>query len=321
MNKIDKEQEYKNFAVHYKNQAKMKRCRAAVHVEDENDKHFWSFVLGHYLPNDSFEFIPYTRISGNNATGCKICLKYKELGCLSDNFLIAIDSDYRYLMEEPDISANQFVLQTYTYSMENHYCHPITINNAFKQKNTFENTTFDFEGFLNKFSSIIYPIYLYYLYSMKNDDGHVSKSDFFDIWHLNPPMNIDININDKNYLDQITENAKNKLTEIEAKYTLVNFDDLKKHYRRLGLTESNAYLYVRGHNLFDGLISSIIKDVSLEQSKEHVKSFSPQQKSVYFSRTLNSDHEYFSQSLNFDYPEMQKIGTDINAIFNKKMKA
>lgn len=41
--------------------AKMFRCRAAVHVENKDDIAFWGAVLKHFRPDDKFHFISGSR--------------------------------------------------------------------------------------------------------------------------------------------------------------------------------------------------------------------------------------------------------------------
>jgi hypothetical protein len=313
---VDKDQYYKNVAKAYTKGAILKRCRAAIHVEDRNDIPFWSFVLGFYMPNYSFDFISYTRTpEGEEGTGCAMCLKYKDLGCLSDKFLIAIDSDYRYLLQEPEIDAAHFVLQTYTYSIENHYSYPDTVNKAFELKQKFENNLFDFDRFLKEFSEIIYLVYIYFLYSLKNEDELITRDDFLSVWDTHSPKTVDIETNGTNYLDCLRQEVVKKKIEIEAKYPTVNIISAQSEFQLLGLLPENTYLYIRGHNLFEKLISPILQQIYGKLVHDYVKTFSSQEKSEYFGRKLNTNHEYFSQSLHFDYSEIEKIGEDIRFIF------
>ena len=41
--------------------AKMFRCRAAVHVENKDDIAFWGAILKHFRPNDKFHFLAGSR--------------------------------------------------------------------------------------------------------------------------------------------------------------------------------------------------------------------------------------------------------------------
>lgn len=112
---------YESAAKRFKAELRLRGGTAAVHIENKNDEVFWWKVLHDAYPQGRFRFISGSRsISGNMTSGCTQCLQYRDF--LDKHFWIAIDSDYRYLSEEPDIDAKHFILQTYTYSFENHFC-------------------------------------------------------------------------------------------------------------------------------------------------------------------------------------------------------
>jgi len=113
---------YGSAAKRFKAELRLYGATAAIHLENKNDEVFWSKVLKEAYPKGKFRFIAASRSIGGNVTcGCTQCLQYLEF--LDKNFWIAIDSDYRYLNEESDIDARHYVLQTYTYSFENHFCY------------------------------------------------------------------------------------------------------------------------------------------------------------------------------------------------------
>ena len=112
---------YESAAKRFKAELRLRGDTAAVHIENKNDEVFWWKVLHEAYPKGRFRFISGSRsISGNMTSGCTQCLQYRDF--LDRHFWIAIDSDYRYLSEEPNIDAKHFILQTYTYSFENHFC-------------------------------------------------------------------------------------------------------------------------------------------------------------------------------------------------------
>lgn len=113
---------YESAAKRFKAECRLTGATAAIHIENKNDEIFWGKVLHEAYPQGKFRFIAASRsFSGNMTAGCTQCLQYREF--LDKRFWIAIDSDYRYLTEESGIDANHYVLQTYTYSFENHFCY------------------------------------------------------------------------------------------------------------------------------------------------------------------------------------------------------
>jgi hypothetical protein len=135
---------YRKWAKWYTNQTYLKRIDAVVHVEGETDKSFWQKVLSHaglrvrpVAGSDNLE---------DQTSGKKQCLKY--LPYLNPRFFVCVDSDYDYLKkQQPENFSKFFVLQTYTYAIENHYL----ASNA------------GLQNFLQKYANIIYPAFLSHL--------------------------------------------------------------------------------------------------------------------------------------------------------------
>ena len=72
--------------------------KAVVHLEDAEDKLFWSNQLQKAFPA-TYLFITYSKNEkGNDVHGCEQCLRYKPY--LTKNFFICIDSDLRQLKGE-----------------------------------------------------------------------------------------------------------------------------------------------------------------------------------------------------------------------------
>ena len=110
-NQTEKLRFYEVAAKRFKAEVRLYGAIAAIHIEDKNDEVFWGKVLRYVYPEGKFRFISSSRsASGNITRGCTQCMQYHEF--LDKRLWIAIDSDYRYLGEEPGIDAKHFVLQT-----------------------------------------------------------------------------------------------------------------------------------------------------------------------------------------------------------------
>ena len=138
---------------------------SVVRVENKDDIWFWQQILSKYR-NKRYKFMPATQSDKGNATsGCAECLKYR--GFLSQRFFVCIDSDLRYLSGE-NVSANQGVLQTYTYSWENHCAFAAKLQQAYEEL-TPSKKPFDFCAFLSRYSNIVYRPFLLMLYQKRNN--------------------------------------------------------------------------------------------------------------------------------------------------------
>ncbi|MDR0729997.1 MAG: DUF4435 domain-containing protein [Prevotellaceae bacterium] len=134
---------YRKWARFYAGETALKKIDAVALVEGKTDKPFWGKIF-HHTQNR-------VRIIAGSETktqtgGKQECLKYYPF--LTRRFFICIDSDYDYVLQsQPAHNVRRFVLQTYTYAIENHYL----AANA------------ELQEFLKQYAAIIYPAFLSHL--------------------------------------------------------------------------------------------------------------------------------------------------------------
>ncbi len=219
-----------------------RRYRASVHLESEEDEMFWDTMLQKYR-SGKYYYIYYSKSElGNDSKGCKQCLNYKNY--LSSNFFICIDSDLRYLSREQGIDSAHFILQTYGYSWENHYCYAEKLEKSWKNKCPEKAQGFSFMHFINEFSCAIYIDFLHLLTMRKRG----FKKDF-------PLSRFDEPIPRQCSSDELAENGKGIICKIKTNSPYVNVQD-EAYFQHLGINERNAYLHIKGHTIYT-LIKSI----------------------------------------------------------------
>ena len=220
-----------------------------VHVEDKDDIWFWQQLLAKYR-GGRYKFKPATiNEKGNRNTGCTQCLKYK--GFLSQKFFICIDSDLRYLLDEA-ISAEDGILQTYTYSWENHCAFASQLQQTF-DKYTHKGKEFDFSVFLSGYSEVVYEAFLLMLYQLKNGLTEFDRDKFRTIISLQYRRGDEKN-NGKQFLDRLSLDLQTATKNIKDTCGF-NMADESVYYETKGLRKENVYLYVRGHCLYNSLVS------------------------------------------------------------------
>lgn len=223
---------------------------SVVHVEDKDDIWLWQQLLSKYRAG-RYKFLPATtNESGNRNTGCTQCLKYKDF--LSQRFFVCIDSDLRYLLEEEGISAENGILQTYTYSWENHCCFASRLQQSFNDR-TQRGNEFDFTVFLSKYSEIVYEPFLLMLYHERNGMSQFNRDKFRQLISLQYRQG-DENENGKQFLERLASQLAAATTNIKD---TCGFDLTAEtaRYEAKGVNKENAYLYVRGHCLYNSLVS------------------------------------------------------------------
>lgn len=314
----DKEVHFANAAKRFALDAKMFRCRAAVHVENKDDIVFWSTILKHFRPDYRFHFVAGSRNEfGRETSGVTQCLKY--FNYLSRDFFICIDSDYRYLMNERKINAKHFVLQTYTYSFENHHCYADGLDDVCCRVTHLENRVFNFRQFMMNFSNIIYDLFIWHLYFLNSDPARFTKYEFTSYVTLNvcKPHPLIAN-NASRSLDELRIRIGRKTDYLGRKYPNADLENIRKKYGALGLTPDNVYLFVRGHNLYD-MINCICKEVCkaiLRMEKNNRKVTREMISQLY--RNRNSVDFQLRQNIKYGaYCAIKKIEEDIKVFFEE----
>lgn len=312
----NKDFHFANAAKRFALDAKMFRCRAAVHVENKDDIIFWSAVLKHFRPGERFHFIAGSRNEfGHETSGVTQCLKYFDF--LSRDFFICIDSDYRYLLKEQGIDADHFVIQTYTYSFENHHCFADGLDDVCGRVTHLKNNVFDFRKFLTDYSRIIYDLFIWHLYFLNSDPSHFTKYDF------NSYVNI-ITIKSKVRitervacaLDVLRSRVEKKVGYLGRKYPNADLQLIKDRYKALGLTPDTAYFFVRGHNLYD-MISCISKEVCKNLLEQEKNGRSTREAIANLYRDRNNVDLQLKQNIKYgEYSAIRKVEEDINNLLS-----
>ena len=251
---------------------------------------------------------------GHETSGVTQCLKYFDF--LSPGFFICIDSDYRYLMREKRIHVKHFVLQTYTYSFENHHCFAEGLDDVCSRVTHFRNNVFNFRRFLGDFSAIIYDLFIWHLYFLNSDPGRFTKYEFTTYVSLNDykPHAL-IHDNASRALDELRMRVERKLNYLGRKYPNADLEAVRQKYEVLGLTPETTYLFVRGHNLYD-MISAICKEVCkaiLRQEKNNRKATREMISELY--RNRNSVDLQLKQNIKYGaYDAIRKIEEDVRIL-------
>lgn len=282
---------YASAARRFKAELRLYGAHVAIHLENKNDEVFWRKVLHHADPTLRVRYLSGTRSIGGNVTnGCTQCLQY--LPFLDSHLWIAIDSDYRYLNEECCVRNARYVLQTYTYSFENHFCYWQNAQRAAAEPSNHPSSaymqpvSFSFRAFFESYSRIVYPLMVWQLYLQGVNPEAFPKNLFHRILSL--PVGPKALENDGNsVLLLLKERAHKMLAHFRRTYPEADTTWYEARMNALGVTHTNCYLYVRGHQLYDMLIL--------------------------IGRRLTHDFEkHLLSSLCFDYPEIQAIISDIH---------
>lgn len=297
----EKHRFYEIAARRFKAELKLYGATAAIHLENKNDEIFWGKVLKHTYPEGKFRFISSSRShTGNITCGCTQCLQYLDF--LDEKFWIAIDSDYRYLDEQPFMRPENYVLQTYTYSFENHFCFAENLNLALQKAVYPKSVEFDFDAFLKEYSRIIYPLMVWQLYLNYIDRQAFPQSVFHRMLSVNVPMQFWKN-NGEVILNVLRDRSKRFQNSMKRRYPDADYTWHEARCNELGVHRDNCYLYVRGHNLYDLLVYMGKALVS------HARS------SMEGIESKKSFEHFLTSNVCFDkYPEIVRLTDDVRKV-------
>ena len=311
---ISKDKYFQHTAKRFMLDAQLLRCRAAIHVENKDDIIFWRTILAHFRPNDRFHFIAGSRNeNGHETKGVTQCLKYLKF--LGPKFFICIDSDYRYLLRERNIDAQHFVMQTYTYSFENHHCFAEGLNDVCKRITTLPNTIFDFRTFLQAYSHIVHELFLWHIHFLLTNPKRFPASEFNELISFDGQKRPDIRDNGRHELNKIRNRVHQKTARFRRAYPGINIRKLENYYREIGLTPDTTYLFIRGHNIYD-MVYALTREICKKVLRNaRAQSQAPHQHINLFGYRNSIDQE-LKKNLQFGaYPAIQLIERDIQLIF------
>ena len=247
--------------------------RVTVEVEDTIDKAFWSDLLGELLPEKDFHFDPYHTIlnedEGNEHKGKGKAEIIKASESFNDKHIGCVDSDYDWILSDytdagKTISSTKYLLQTYAYSIENLMCLSCTLGD-FCCDNTEETSEFDFDDYLTRLSKAVYPLFVWSTYLCSKNDHSFSPTAWREVL-------VNTEKDAEGSLAQIEAKAKAKIEELDKNFAdeITDKEDFEfTHIIQKDVTEEDAYLYVRGHELFDQILNSVLVPLIIDLRNHH----------------------------------------------------
>lgn len=219
--------------------------RGVVYLEDKSDEFFWNSLLQNCRPG-YYKFMGHSKEDTAIKGGCEECLKYRLY--FNEYFFTCIDSDMRYILQESGIDARHYIFQTYCYSWENHLCEMNSLQKRFELACPDLAMTFDFRVFLSQLSRLVYTPLLGLINSSKSGIRFYTIADFRRCIP-NQCKRRDLDNNGEGLIKIISERLHNAF--FIRGITKEDLTIENNICRELGINEDNAYLHIRGHNVYD----------------------------------------------------------------------
>jgi hypothetical protein len=265
--------------------------QVTVYVESYEDIAFWSNILKPYQSPDikfkiclpSNTHIERGKVSVLKRSNDMLTLFSEEQ--LGRFLLICVDSDYDYLLHQQyksadkqatatKINVNPFILQTYTYSIENYRCYSDSLEEVCTTATLSDTATIDFVELLKQYSNSIYDLLLWNLFFYaKGRENEFPLSDFIKYIKMSQTPTME---RLPKALRTIRNNVDTKNNDLETKFPnlIESVRIFEKVLNVKGLSKDNAYLFVQGHTLQDNFVLmtlnrvyEILRDKQIETIK------------------------------------------------------
>jgi hypothetical protein len=289
--------------------AKTENGRYIIFAESEDeDKVFWSDVIKQFAPEkakNKYKITVLLNSGGKKQNGVyeiRKFLRTTRLNLAEQNVLFCIDSDANYLLKDELTQNKSYILQTYTYSIENHKSIPENLNRIVEKYEI----EFDVKAFLSEYSKIVYDFFLYWLAIKKIKfpiqealaTTHIPETEKLEqiklrLENLVKPITkeehekvieigntVDIANNGQTVLNNIQNKVANWKVNYATKLVTIDIEQIKKYLveNNFIISPEETYLYIRGHNLFGenktgGVILALLAAISdnKRQSKKQIE--------------------------------------------------
>jgi len=298
-------------------------------VEGMDDVAFWKDVFKKFATWLKIEFHPHSR--EKESGGKSVVLTEANIKNADKHFILCIDSDFDHLLKAEPINSNPYIFQTYAYSIENYKIAPENLSDIVEKAALYEKGV-DFVSFFEKFSQAVYKLFLYLLYFEKiKRDKHkngekadseklVEEKKLKDIMCVSSAEtdSSDIKKSISDFLDSLKEKVNAFEKDIKAKYGSIDLKQIEELIRDFHIKSSELCWYIKGHILYDCIVTVLLNKLIPCYRKEKNKSYTTRQKkNEYGNKFEKIDHKTLLRQnhircLAFENcPPMNKIKEDI----------
>lgn len=243
---------------------KKDRRRIVAYVESYDDVFFWSNLL-RPLETSSYYFEVMLPSRNSLCKGKKMALA-NELGPRLGQCMIAcVDADYDFLMQgatqtSKQVCENPYVFHTYVYAIENFQCYAPALQGICVMATLNDHRIFNFERFLTAYSEIIWPLFVWNIWSYRY--GAYKSFSMLDFYHIVQLVQINY-YHPQQALERLRHVVNAKIGRLQKMYPegKKTYKPLRDELESLGLTPQSAYLFMRGHDLFDGIVVPLLSGV------------------------------------------------------------
>ena len=250
------------------------RGRIIAFVESYDDVSFWRLLLDEFETDEHYFQIMLPNRGGltkGKKSALRSCIEHNGLG---QNLIACVDSDYDWLLQgvtqtSREIISSPYVIQTYTYAIENYQCWAGSLHQICVQCTLNDHRLIDFPAFMELYSKAVYPLFVWNVwFYRKKLHNQFSMQD----------LNIDIRLKSVDVrrpqvaVEGVRERVVHKVRWLENHYpaAIPEVASLRTELTGMGVNENNTYLFLQGHHLIENVILKLLMPVCtvLRQERE-----------------------------------------------------
>lgn len=251
--------------------SKRQKRKIVAYVEGYTDVLFWRNLLNH-VESDEFCFQVMLPSRQSLQKGKKSVLRNMLGPGFGRHMIACVDADYDYLMQgatpvSKQICASPYVFHTIVYAIENFQCYAPTLGNVCALATLNDREVIDLESFMESYSRTIYPLFLWSVWVYRSGlHGQFSMADLSQVIALS-----DFNVQrPEQALAKLERKVKVKRAWLERTFPKgkAKLPALEQELQQLGVRPETTYLYVRGHDVFEKVVSPLVDSVSKQLRRQ-----------------------------------------------------
>lgn len=305
--------------------SKKARRKIVAYVESYDDVFFWRSVLSKFEDETRYFDIMLPSRNQHLDRGKKAAVSSMLKGVGKD-MIACVDADYDYLRQGTTESSqmmleNPYIFHTYAYAIENYQCYAKGLHETCVMVTLNDRRIFDFEHFLEAYSRTIWPLFVWHMLfyiRFRKMSMHLDMAEFDKVIVL--PS---VRIRDPQWaIDYLAKKVRAKLFQLERHFPKhkTYLPEMENYLRNLGVIETNTYLYIQGHHLFDLVVSPIVQSVcdALRNDRENeirdraIHSEQARTEMACYENSLGKVKMMMKKNTFYQFaPEFQKIQADI----------
>ena len=309
---------------------KKARRRIVVYVESYDDVFFWRSVLGRY-EDDKLTFdimLPSRNQHLDRGKKAAISNMLKGVG---RDMIACVDADYDYILQgstemSKQMLENPYIFHTYAYAIENFQCYAKGLHETCVMVTLNDHRIFNFERFLLSYSQTIWPLFVWHVVFLQRRKMtmHFDMCEFNKVVVL-PSVRIQ---NPQWAIEYLSKKVRAKMFQLERRFPKLKdaLPETERMLRDLGINDSNTYLYIQGHHLFDLVVSPVVQTVCdiLRNEQENdirdraVHSEQARTEIACYENSLGKVKMMMKKNTYYQFsPEFQKILADVERYLEK----